>query len=101
MDYEQHMPGRSSYDPSRARAELHREGGVGGILFVVAVIVAALALVMWLAGGEGSQSGGPVNVDPAVTAPVDGSVAPSAVVADPTAPAASGAETATAPVPSD
>ena len=43
MDYEQHMYGRSSYDPTRARGQMHREGGVGGVLLLVGVIVAALA----------------------------------------------------------
>ena len=86
MDYEQHMPGRSSYDPSRAYGQTHREGGIGGVVVLVGIIVVALALVIWLAG---SNSGGEVApaagvADPAALAPAD------ATPADPaaTAPAA-------------
>lgn len=73
MDYEQHMPGRSSYDPSRAYMQNHREGGIGGVIILVGVIVAALALVIWLAGpntgGEMAPAAG--VADPAVLAPAD------------------------------
>lgn len=68
MDYEQHMPGRSSYDPSRAYMQTHREGGIGGVIILVGIIVTALALVIWMAG---SNTGG--------------QTAPTAGLADPTA----------------
>ncbi|SPH23865.1 hypothetical protein DEA8626_02936 [Defluviimonas aquaemixtae] len=99
MDYEQHMPGRSSYDPSRARGEMHREGGIGSVLFIIAVIVAALAIVIWLAGGEGTRSGAPATADPAVAVPADGSAAPAAT--DATAPAVGESQTAPAAAPSE
>ncbi|MBC7140653.1 MAG: hypothetical protein H5U18_00570 [Rhodobacteraceae bacterium] len=68
MDYEQHMYGRSSYDPSRARGQIHREGGVGGVLLLVAVIVAALAIVIWMAG---SNAGGDLQTTAPVVGPDD------------------------------
>ncbi len=66
MDYEQHMYGRSSYDPSRARGQMHRESGVGGVLLLVGVIVAALAIVIWMAG---SNAGGDLQSTPGVAGP--------------------------------
>ncbi len=68
MDYEQHMYGRSSYDPSRARAQIHREGGAGGIFLLVGVIVAALGIVIWMGG---SKAGGDVQLSAPVVAPDD------------------------------
>ncbi|OYX45159.1 MAG: hypothetical protein B7Z02_02635 [Rhodobacterales bacterium 32-67-9] len=68
MDYQQHMYGRSSYDASRARGEMHHEGGVGGVLLLVGVIVAALAIVIWLAG---SNTGGDLQSTAPVVAPDD------------------------------
>ncbi|WP_347312016.1 hypothetical protein [Defluviimonas sp. SAOS-178_SWC] len=81
MDYEQHMYGRSSYDPSRARGQMHREGGVGGVLLLVGVIVAALAIVIWMAG---SNAGGDLQPtapsvgqdDAAATIPTDAGAVP-------------------------
>lgn len=73
MDYEQHMPGRSSYDPSRAYMQTHREGGIGGVAILVGVIVAALALVVWMAGSNTGGEPAPAAgvADPATLAPVD------------------------------
>ncbi|MGB3317090.1 MAG: hypothetical protein WBB85_22100 [Albidovulum sp.] len=73
MDYEQHMPGRSSYDPSRAYMQTHREGGIGGVVILVGIIVAALAIVIWLAGSTNDGQSAPAAglADPAALAPVD------------------------------
>lgn len=68
MDYEQHMYGRSSYDPTRARGQMHREGGVGGVLLLVGVIVAALAIVIWMAG---SNAGGDLQTTAPAVGPDD------------------------------
>lgn len=81
MDYEQHMYGRSSYDPSRAHRQMHREGGAGGVLLLVGVIVAALAIVIWMAG---SNAGGDVQLsapgigpdDAATSLPTDAGAVP-------------------------
>lgn len=72
MDYEQHLYGRSSYDPSRARGQMHREGGVGSVLLLVGAIVAALAIVIWMAG---SNSGGDVRISPPAVGPDDAATA--------------------------
>lgn len=73
MDYEHHMPGRSSYDPSRASMQAPREGGVGGVLILVGIIAAALFLVIWLASWNTGDAPAPATgvTDPAVTAPAD------------------------------
>ena len=73
MDYEQHMPGRSSYDPSRAYMQTHREGGIGGVVILVGIIVAALALVIWLAGSNTGGEAVPAAgvADPAALAPAE------------------------------
>ena len=73
MDYEQHMPGRSSYDPSRAYMQTHREGGIGGVVILVGIIVAALALVIWLAGSNTGGETAPATgaADPAALAPAE------------------------------
>ena len=73
MDYEQHMPGRSSYDPSRAYMQTHREGGIGGVVILVGIIVVALGLVIWLAGSNtGSETAPGAGVaDPAALAPAE------------------------------
>ncbi|MCU9849522.1 hypothetical protein OEZ60_16090 [Defluviimonas sp. WL0024] len=67
MDYEQHMPGRSSYDPSRARPQMPREGGAGRVLLVTAVIIVALALVLGMAGGGGEVAPADPAAAPAAT----------------------------------
>ncbi len=73
MDYEQHMPGRSSYDPSRAYMQTHHQGGIGGVVILVGIIVAALALVVWLAGSNSGGETAPAAgvADPAALAPAE------------------------------
>lgn len=82
MDYQQHMPGRSSYDPSRSRGQMHREGGIGGVLLLVGIIVAALALVIWMASSntEGVAPTPPdaVATEPAAVPADTGEAAPAA-----------------------
>ncbi|MDI3337853.1 hypothetical protein QKW60_15660 [Defluviimonas aestuarii] len=73
MDYEQHMPGRSSYDPSRAYMRTHGEGGIGGVIILLGIVVAALALVIWMAGSNTASQTAPAAglADPAALAPAD------------------------------
>ncbi len=82
MDYEQHMPGRSSYDPSRAYMQTHREGGIGGVIILVGILVTALALVIWMAGSNTGGQTAPVEglADPSASVPAEG-----AAPADPAA----------------
>ena len=89
MDYQQQMYGRSSYDPARAPHHVHREGGIGGMAMVVGVVVAALAMVIWLAGTQGAADLS--TTSPAIT---DDTAAPT-LPTDPAAPGTS--ETATTP----
>ncbi len=56
MDYEQYMPGRAAFDPSRAGAKLHRERGIGSVTLLVGAVVVLLALAIWVAGGTTDQS---------------------------------------------
>ena len=56
MDYEQQLAGRSSHDPSRDVYRARPEGSTGGVFLVVVVILAALAVVFWLAGAPPGTS---------------------------------------------
>ncbi len=82
MDYEQHMPGRSSYDPSRAYMRTHGEGGIGGVIVLLGIVVAALALVIWMAG---SNTGGQTAPVAGLTDPFASVPAEEAAPADPAA----------------
>lgn len=62
MDYDQHMYGRPSYDPTHVRGSIHREGGgVGSIVLLVGAMVAVLALVIMMSDGQSTAPATPTT----------------------------------------
>ncbi|MEZ5776728.1 MAG: hypothetical protein R3E44_00050 [Paracoccaceae bacterium] len=79
MDYQEQMQGRSNYDPSRAYSRPQRQGGIGGVFAVIAILIAALGLVIWFAGSTATSDGAaPTEAAPAADAVAPATDAPAA-----------------------
>ena len=71
MDYQKIEPNPYSFEAELSRRRGGREGSAGGALFVLAVILGALALVIWLAGSGATPDAADDAAMPAAIQPAD------------------------------
>lgn len=71
MHNDDHMTGRSNYDPNLGNEVRYREVGSGKILLVVAALIVVIGAILWFGSASDTGTTAPDATAPAALAPAD------------------------------